>query len=250
MLGTSVKDWSELTQSAIEFDKLEISLQHAIGISGSVDDLAQILQELNPMREKIHSVHLRYDDPEVDNISRGIQDLTLITETGFHDALDVQVYVVHGGYPKNPSELRHQIERLGAAGEQYGVLVAYENLADKSNKAQGFSWGRDPCRIVEAMEDVGSSNVGLCLDVGHAISNRMTYWDTPEMARWLAHVHCHDTVPSKDYHLPISKATPRHVVEGIQSLQSKASHQPVIILEHDYLADAVMSRDCLNSYTT
>ncbi len=114
------------------------------------------------------------------------------------EALDATTVVVHGGdihrsYHRAFANTRKQMMEISAVAEEHGVRLLIENLTD-------MRIGVFPHELLPFLE----SNVGICLDIGHAFLTAMKYGvPMDEFALLKAEeVHAHDNNGTTDEHLP------------------------------------------------
>ncbi len=87
---------------------------------------------------------------------------------------------------------REEIKRYSAIGTR----VVIENMEES-----------DPDLLIEAVGQVNSGYLGLCLDVGHAnifSDLKPSEW-VKRMGKWLMHLHVHDNKGDADNHMPLGK---------------------------------------------
>ncbi len=257
-LGASVKEFSKLIEYAENFGFLELDLEHNIKEG---ENIYSVLGKALPYREKIYSIHLRYKPQNGKNgIETSCEDVDSLMKNGSLEEFGTRIFVTHSDYPTNPEEFRKQVASLGEKACQYGIIIAVENLCDRTNKTNGFMAPRNPKEIAALLEQIDNPYLGLCLDTGHAISNsELTEkdsldWNTEEVRKWLRHVHYNDNlnerdehgkVIRRDKHMPISPETDKKLIANIESLTQNSSYCGVMMLEHRKFDEVLQSKGYL-----
>jgi len=238
-IGASVKELVRIADYAREFDILEVNIQNAVN-----DGVEDIAEKVMPFFDKIYSVHLRYRPS-----SGGIQ--LILDSMSFVREFAAVIGITHLNYPTNPEELEKQIRDIGEEADKLGVKIAIENVGDKNERCKGFYPAKDPIGLAGMLEKVGYTNLGLCIDTGHAICNSEKFdslnWDDELVRKWVKHIHYHDNVVGKDEHWPISYLTSRYLIVNVKKLIRESDHDGVLILEHDDFDEAIDARDYLLS---
>lgn len=123
--------------------------------------------------------------------------------------LGIEVMVVHpGGLMgwKDEDELRRiydlnlqAMRRLAPIAARSNVIIALENMGKVCERQ---SWGADFAQLIRLVDEVGTPNVGICLDTSHA--NYMKV-DIPAAVRQVGHrlvaTHISDNLGTHDDHL-------------------------------------------------
>ena len=244
-LGVSAKEFGQLQQYVEQFKLVEVDLERAEKLGFP---MPKVVEQIRPYQGRVYSVHLRYNTDEVkgtSGIATSIGDLEFLCNSGIMKELGVSLVVTHTDYPKDDADLNRQLERLGAAAAKYGIVIAVENLADRSNKTRGYMGPRNPRVIAEFLAKHGNPNLGLCLDTGHAISNAgltdSLEWDNGAMRKWIRHVHYNDNILRGDEHMPVCQATNPKLIASLKYLFEASAHEGVAIFEHRKMAEAVQS---------
>lgn len=133
----------------------------------------------------------------------------------------------------------HPSRKQGEVAEQEGYLVrALKDLADFApdillgveNLVFPHELYRSPEELKELLRKINRSNVGLTLDVGHAVVSGYRAAEFVNLlARDLFHVHLHDNHGVIDEHLPLGQGSIDYVAI-IQALK-KLDYQGVVTLE-------------------
>ena len=109
-------------------------------------------------------------------------------------------------YDKSISILRHL--DLEIKSKNLPIIIAYENQREKGYPDPGIYYEK----LVSAVKEINSSNIGICWDMGHAYCNilRKLLAENPpeEFISEVVHTHIHDLHPeTKSTHWPLSCRT-------------------------------------------
>jgi sugar phosphate isomerase/epimerase len=247
-IGASAKEHRRLSEYAARFDLLEVDM-HKTDKLGVAPDV--VFAQILPFARKVYSIHLRYrPTAEADGIGTSLADLEYLSRNEAARQLGIRVFVTHTDYPHSREELLQQLRRLATGAEEQNVTVVIENLADTLNRTHDFMDPRNPRLIAAALERLGSWHLGLCLDIGHAISNAgltdSLRWDD-NVLKWVKHVHFHDNSFRRDDHLPVSPTTSDRLIANFKGMLANSAHDGTVILEHKQLAEAVESIEFIHS---
>lgn len=131
--------------------------------------------------------------------------------------IDSEVYIIHSGsltsltyfYPELAwSSLIESINHIAKYAYNHGLKIAVEN---GSSKTDMFRSGDDGLRIVNS---VNMDNVGLCLDIGHALISNSLIDITHKLKDRIIHLHVHDNDGVKDTHSPLgSGKAPQNILK-------------------------------------
>jgi sugar phosphate isomerase/epimerase len=124
------------------------------------------------------------------------------------------------------------LRRLDRLSQDLGVKVALENMPRSP-----FSQGTTPRSLLEMIE---GTELGICLDIGHAHTNGMVK-EFLELVPRVINVHIHDNQGDYDAHLPIGEGT----VDFPLVLQGLKDYRGRYVIESRGINDAVVSRDRL-----
>jgi len=149
--------------------------------------------------------------------------------------LGARVYVVHpdlqrksrGRDPRVVATLESTFEQLAALQEEYGMVIAVENLPFVRHTH------------FRAPGDLELRGLGLSLDVGHAaVTSTLSAWLTD--GRYpLKHVHLHDNEGhvGGDQHLPLG----RGIIDAAPVMELARARGATVVLEHKNEADVIES---------
>ncbi|MFQ6095795.1 MAG: sugar phosphate isomerase/epimerase family protein [Candidatus Bathyarchaeia archaeon] len=200
-------------------------------------EIRNLLKNL-PLRP--NSVHAPIDgaDLSTSNLEERKRAVDLLIDTlEYCRAIDCPIAVVHPNHSNSlplgaEAMKRNSMETLNeivAKAEDLGVKVALENMIEKEERR----FGSRVADLIEIIEGVGSSHLGICLDTGH--TNLIPKPDVSleeEIIRageklWTLHVHDNDG--RMDYHWPPGegKIDWSKVVRGLR----RANYRGVFMME-------------------
>src|SRR3989338_5665188 len=113
--GASAKEFDKLAEYARNFELLEVDLEKAVPIAGTVED---VHRRIEPYQSQLYSVHLRYEPEDgLSGIEVMLRDITLISSFG------AKISITHTEYPLTPEQLKEQLKIIGDQAAQLGVYV-------------------------------------------------------------------------------------------------------------------------------
>jgi sugar phosphate isomerase/epimerase len=199
-------------------------------------DITWALEFVKLLEGKVYSIHTRYE-----SFNQGLEDVKLAKLFG------AKVVVLHTDYPKKEEELLNQVLKAAKVAVENNVTVCLENLADRKKKAGHYEGCRNPTLLADALEKVNCPLLGMCLDTGHAMSNAHIEWDTPNIQKWLKHVHYHSTSVGNDDHSAVTENHSEFLTEGFLRLLNNCQNIGIVVLENDDLAEAEKTQFFLRS---
>jgi sugar phosphate isomerase/epimerase len=203
----------------IPFDKIDEyidfiiknSLNLEIYFSSAVLDIVsskKICEVLAMLEHKPSlSIHAPFMDLSPGAVDSQVREATL---KRFEQTLDVaeilrpEAIVFHSGYEKWKYALNTAIwlekslmtwQPLNARATAIGVKIAIENIFED-----------EPSNLKLLMEEMNSSNFGICFDTGHFnlfSKQPLEFWMS-SLKPYLVELHLHDNDRTSDQHLPIS----------------------------------------------
>ena len=204
------------------------------------EKLPQLRNLLRNLSLCANSVHAPMDgvDLSTSNLEDRRRAVELLVDTlEYCREIDCPIAVVH---PNRSESLplgveamkRNSIEALNeivAKAEDLGVKIALENLIEKGKRR----FGSRVADLIEIIENIGSSNLGVCLDTGH--TNLLPKADVSledemiEAGDHLWTLHIHDNDGSLDYHWPLGEGNIdwSQVVSGLK----RANYKGVFMTE-------------------
>jgi sugar phosphate isomerase/epimerase len=172
--------------------------------------LPRLARTIKNMKLHICSMHAPIDSIDLSTAKseEKQQTLNLLTQSiEYCHALNIKILVVHPTNPKSNHLDTYKsrencvdtLETILPVAEEHGVTLALENMIEMVNRRFGC-WTED---LVDVAEDVKSSCLGVCLDVGHAnLAKSSTLEDEVLCAsKHLIHLHVHDNDGKSDGHL-------------------------------------------------
>ncbi|MFH1054543.1 MAG: sugar phosphate isomerase/epimerase family protein [Candidatus Altiarchaeota archaeon] len=159
------------------------------------------IEALNILREKLgltYTVHAPFPAARgfIANSAAKDEETFLKSKDIFLKSIDnaksigAEIVVVHSAEPGPDNNLEStlkMISSLADRGEANGQIICVEN------KMPNSSVGYSPKDMQAILEDVGSENVGICFDTGHAIaslgSERKALEFMSSFAKWIRDVH-------------------------------------------------------------
>jgi sugar phosphate isomerase/epimerase len=212
-------------------------------------DLREIekkLLELAPSYDLVFSAHAPMSDINIGSLNPRMLEAAMGELTANLQAcrrLDMDVYTVHPSFltpiglvcrDRVLKTARASLRRLDRLSAELGVKVGLENMPRGP-----FSMGTTPESLTEMVE---GTDLGICLDVGHA--NTMDL--LPEfmvLKPRLVNLHVHDNMGKFDEHLPIGDGT----VDFDLVVRELAGYGGRFVIESRGIADALVSRDRLSA---
>jgi len=168
--------------------------------------LGKILADLGLHLNSLHA-HLAYLDPACDLTATGPHQRTHLLDRYWRAIEAVQlmgggILVTHDvAIPGSDDPLHTEkwhalllnLKEIAAYTEHQNVRLVVENL--------GQGYHREPARLVELVEAVGHTQVGLCIDTGHRNLSGDPIEALRTAGRHLFTVHIHDNHGQRDEHL-------------------------------------------------
>lgn len=123
-------------------------------------------------------------------------------EAEFALDLAVDAMIVHASGTKSPPDhdrsdnLRRSADKLARVGDDLGVRFLIENMPPT------HTYGVDAGKLADDVRAVGSENLGVCFDTGHAHMSHLAVAQQIDNTRGFIHyIHGHDNDRSDDQHL-------------------------------------------------
>ena len=165
--------------------------------------VADVQQWLAEARLELTSVHAPVLEMSLASAEAEREAAVAETERALHIArrIPFRTLVIHLGRPRtdgvrggtNRDAARRSIDALAAAAEPLGVRIAVEVIPNDLSRASSVT------QLVE--QDVEHSNVGVCLDVGHARIEGDVADAIETVSGHLAAIDVHDNRGRADDHL-------------------------------------------------
>ena len=196
---------------ALGYDTLDVGLSDITkDIYADTNKMETYCQEIREAADKnglaISQVHGPWptDDTTEDGVKRGWECMHKAVY-GCH-LLGAPYLVIHPQMPfgwgadNDPDFAEQQtvnlLKELAVDGERYGVTICLENMPFRKQRISSMQY------IVQAVEKVNSSFVGICLDTGHCHYLKEDIADNVYLAKdHLKTLHIHDNRAFSDAHL-------------------------------------------------
>jgi sugar phosphate isomerase/epimerase len=193
------------------------------------------------------SVHAPLSDINIGSLNERVRETSLREIVSCIKAarrMEIGLVTIHPGFNSpagmldRPKVLQTTLESLSyieSVSRELGVRVALENMPNMGP----LTMGRTPEELFQLL---GSFDLGICFDVGHA--NTMGKIDA-----FLAHkqrfinVHVHDNLGERDQHLMVGEGN----IDFKKVLTALSDYQGRFVIEARSLKEAITSRDRLSS---
>jgi len=188
-----------------------------------------------------HSLHAPFSYVNIGALDEECRrcSLSLIKKSiEFCSELEGKIVIVHP-HPigvffnlKNEAKIidktKESLYEIALFAKKEGIKVAVENLPE----LEGWSFGSDISKLSKLIEEINSNNLGLCLDVGHALvkkKNANLPTDILRCGKYLIALHIQDTDGKRDRHWVPEEG----VIDWLQFFKTieAVSYQGVFTLE-------------------
>ncbi len=157
--------------------------------------------------------------------------------------LSSEVWVLHAGirtglnffFPEDIwSKNREFIKFLADRAEDYGIMIAIENLING-----GLI--RTASEVIRLLREINSQNLAICLDIGHlnVINRGKIINDVKRLIDNVIELHVHDNDGKTDQHLRVGSGGVRW--EKIFEYLRRRDYNGYIIIENYSLSDSLAS---------
>ena len=192
-----------------------------------------------------YSIHAPISDINLGSLNERIREdsiLEILTTAETAANLDIEVITVHPGISsmavpymeeKAVEKAKKSLSSIDRIASQYGVRIAVENMP-----AFPFMLGRT---AEELNELIGQTNLGFCLDIGHANTTDQIDDLIKQFKDRLINVHIHDNHGEMDEHLTLGEGE----IDFKKVLGQLAGYQGNFIIESRSFPSAVESQDYL-----
>ena len=213
--------------------------KHHLGIAG------RFLKEYMASHDVAIQVHAPLSDINIAAFSDRVREasVTEVLEAVKGAAgLGAKVVTFHPGHLSPAGQLdrdrvmrlnRESVLRIARAGVEHGVPLAIENMP----KMRVLAFQR-PAELLECIE---GTEVGLCLDIGHAHTNG-NLEDFFALAPLLRNIHIHDNTGGWDEHMVLGKGT-ASIERAVSAL--KPAYRHAWVIEAQNLAEGLQSKEIL-----
>lgn len=184
----------------VEITANELHLDPRLFSRSKLPHLKKLLKDLslhpNSVHTPIDGVDLATPHPEG---KKKTMDL-LVDTLKYCRAIECPLMVVH---PNGTEVLKKNsiqaLKELAIKAEDLGVKVALENMIDRGDR----TFGSRVTDLREIIEEVGSSFLGICFDIGHAnLSHANLGEEITKVGEYLWTLHVHDNDGKEDRHWP------------------------------------------------
>lgn len=159
------------------------------------------------------SIHLPFSDMNLASLNPGILAEIMRQMKGHLEMASglAEIAVLHPGYlspygARLPEKCRQtsmdSMQELCDFAADMDIVIAIENMP---NLPQIF--GRHPDEMLDILEQVGSKNAGVTLDLGHANTMGLVDEFLDKCLDRVVHMHIHDNQGIRDEHLPLGEGS-------------------------------------------
>ena len=249
MIGVSSTEFSaylfeEVIQEVSKvFDHWEIFAE----AEHRLPSLESRLMDLMPSYKLSYSIHAPISDINIGSLNERIREdsvIELLTTAETAANLNVDLMTIHPGMTsmavpymeeKAVEKAKKSLSSIDRISSEYGVRIAVENMPSFP-----FMLGH----TAEEMKDlIGNTNLGFCLDIGHANTTDQIDELIKEFKDRLINVHIHDNNGEMDEHLTLGEGN----IDFKRVLDSLKGYQGNYIIESKSYPSAVDSQDYLRS---
>lgn len=217
---------------------------------GDVPDVGELTSVIDRLGLTAHSIHAPFRGLDLTSADGGVRRRAVTTISRIIELaadIDCSLVVIHvdgdgagagAGAPvlTEREAFIHRAEALERAAaaltvlckhaEDLGVVLLIENQPDRTGRRIGAGIGE----LLQLIDMVGAPNIGICLDIAHAVVSTGGWED--ELRAALPHlrsVHASDTEGVHDSHLPPGEGTIdwRHVLTAL----GDANYDGGVVLE-------------------
>jgi sugar phosphate isomerase/epimerase len=193
------------------------------------------------------SVHAPLSDINIGSLNERVRESSLrevVSSIKAARRMEIGLVTIHPGFNSpagmldRPKVLQTTLESLSyieSVSRDLGVKVALENMPNMGP----LTMGRTPEELLQLL---GSFDLGICFDVGHA--NTMgKIEEFLALKNRFTNVHLHDNTGERDQHLMVGEGN----IDFKKLLAALSDYQGRFVIEARSLKEAVTSRDRLNS---
>ncbi len=204
-------------------------------------------RDLMPSYKLSYSIHAPISDINLASLNERIREdsiLEILTTAESAANLNIETITIHPGLTsmavpymeeKAVEKAKKSLSSIDRISAEYGVRIAVENMPSFP-----FMLGH----TAEEMKDlIGNTNLGFCLDIGHANTTDQIDELIKEFKDRLINVHIHDNNGEMDEHLTLGEGN----IDFKKVLDSLKGYQGNYIIESKSYPSAVDSQDYLRS---
>ena len=202
-------------------------------------------RDLMPSYKLSYSIHAPISDINLASLNERIREdsiLEILTTAETAANLNIDLITIHPGLTsmsvpymeeKAVEKAKRSLSAIDRISSEYGVRIAVENMP-----AFPFMLGRT---AEELKELIGSTNLGFCLDIGHANTTDQIDDLIREFRDRLINVHIHDNHGEHDEHLTLGEGS----IDFKKVINDLKGYTGNFIIESKSFPSAVESQDYL-----
>ncbi len=207
----------------------------------------QRVQSIVKKYDSTISVHAPHIDVNLGSLNRRMRTLSLdalLRAAQWARLLDADVLVIHPGLGvsgmtqgawhhgvDSPRGWQHRQLGLVAEAIQHCARLFPDLTLAVENMIFPHEFFRTPLDLRLLLERIQTSNVGICLDVGHAHAAQQAWeWFFSQCGEAIVHIHLHDNHGNVDEHLPVGQGTINY--SGFLSKIRQFGYRGAVTLEY------------------
>ena len=249
MIGVSSTEFSAyLFEEVIEevskvFDHWEIFAE----AEHRLPSIESRFRDLLPSYKLSYSVHAPISDINIASLNERIREdsiLEILTTAESAAALNIDMITIHPGLSsmavpymeeKAMEKAKRSLSSIDRISAEYGVTIAVENMPSFP-----FMLGHT---AEEMNELIGMTNLGFCLDIGHANTTNQIDELIKTFRDRIVNIHIHDNHGEMDEHLTLGEGD----IDFKTIIESLKGYSGNYIIESKSFPSAVESQDYLRS---
>ena len=204
-------------------------------------------RDLLPSYKLSYSIHAPISDINIGSLNERIREdsiLEILTTAETAANLNIDLVTIHPGLTsmavpymeeKAVEKAKRSLSAIDRISSEYGVRIAVENMP-----AFPFMLGRT---AEELNELIGTTNLGFCLDIGHANTTDQIDELIKAFGDRLINVHIHDNNGEHDEHLTLGEGS----IDFKKVLDQLKGYSGNYVIESKSYPSAVESQDYLRS---
>ena len=204
-------------------------------------------RDLMPSYKLSYSIHAPISDINIGSLNERIREdsiLEILTTAETAANLNIDLVTIHPGLTsmavpymeeKAVEKAKRSLSAIDRISSEYGVRIAVENMP-----AFPFMLGRT---AEELNELIGTTNLGFCLDIGHANTTDQIDELIKAFGDRLINVHIHDNNGEHDEHLTLGEGS----IDFKKVLDQLKVYSGNYVIESKSYPSAVESQDYLRS---
>ena len=204
-------------------------------------------RDLIPSYKLSYSIHAPISDINIASLNERIREdsiLEILTTAETAANLNIDLITIHPGLSsmavpymeeKAVEKAKRSLSAIDRISAEYGVRIAVENMP-----AFPFMLGRT---VEELKELIDMTNLGFCLDIGHANTTDQTDGLIKEFKDRLINIHIHDNHGEHDEHLTLGEGS----IDFKRIIESLKGYTGNYVIESKSYPSAVESQDYLRS---